>query len=539
MSESPTRDLPTTSALVRLRLLTEDARRRATDASEAGRHMALIALDGACEHALWLASRAHGVSVKERAGLPELYSALKPALTGWQVRGWPGVSQMHQARNVAQHAGVAQDVAQLLSWADATVAFIDSLCQAAFGIGLKDIVLADAVQDPVLRDQLRWSELQLEDNPAHSFSVTVEAFDAARGRWRNQRSWPVLAPSRPGDPTAPQVSAPVQELDDLAEIQPFAGDLGEYTWLQRARQEASWTGWQPNAHDARRALLFVAGWIVRWEIFDRGYPADRWEAHRESIQPPVTGDGNRTQIIGAQVEFVPDAPGQPGRNAIYLALANVPGRGRSPWDMVLRDALVECARDAGNGALFLDVTWWVSGTLAVQVALDADSRLVADVAERAVALAAERARSQRAASEQRERRRTTVEASLREVMTSACSDGLHLFGQALVVEDEGLGTAGWLALLPIRTETPAQLELTQTNGIFHNQLAAFPNLHVRERQIAFSIDEMTPELADALRTAISSSEDQARHVRAVRERQNQTFHAFAADLHERFGSLPD
>lgn len=47
VSASDPLDLPTASALVRLRLLTEDAWRRVDDTSEAGRHLALIALDGA------------------------------------------------------------------------------------------------------------------------------------------------------------------------------------------------------------------------------------------------------------------------------------------------------------------------------------------------------------------------------------------------------------------------------------------------------------------------------------------------------------
>jgi hypothetical protein len=46
-------------------MLAEDARRRAMDNSDAGRHIALIALDGACEYALWLAARTHGVPFKE------------------------------------------------------------------------------------------------------------------------------------------------------------------------------------------------------------------------------------------------------------------------------------------------------------------------------------------------------------------------------------------------------------------------------------------------------------------------------------------
>jgi hypothetical protein len=276
-------DLPTAAALVRLRLLTEDARRRAYDTSNAGRHLALIALDGACEYALWLASREHAVQLKERAGVPELYSAVRRALETWQVKGWPGVSQMHQARNAAQHAGVAHDAGQLPIWADAAIAFIDSLCVAAFSIPLAEIVLADAVRDPSLRTQLRWSEEQLTVNPAQSFALSAGAFDEARSRWRTQHRSPVFAPSPAGDPTTPDLTPPLQDVEDFLEVQPFADDFGEYTWLRRARQELDRAGWLPSEPDARRVLLFVSGWIVRWEIFDSGYPTDRWEAHREGI----------------------------------------------------------------------------------------------------------------------------------------------------------------------------------------------------------------------------------------------------------------
>lgn len=41
----PEFDLPTAAALVRLRLLAEDAQRRAEDVSAAGRHVALVELD--------------------------------------------------------------------------------------------------------------------------------------------------------------------------------------------------------------------------------------------------------------------------------------------------------------------------------------------------------------------------------------------------------------------------------------------------------------------------------------------------------------
>jgi hypothetical protein len=304
-------DLPSVSALVRLRLLVEDARRRVGDTSAAGRHLALIALDGACEFALWLASREHDVPVRERAGVPELYGAVKGGLPGWEVRGWRGVSQMHQARNVAQHAGAALDAGQLPSWADATIAFIDSLCVAAFGTRLEEILLALAVRDQSLRTQLRWSEEQLEEDPARSFLLSVGAFDEARTRWRTQHSALVFASARGDSASVAEPPAPMQDVDEFLEVQPFAGDFGEYTWLRRAHQELEQWGWLPDAQEARRALMFVSGWIVRWEIFDQGYPVDRWETHREGVGPPITGDGASTSIVGGQVDLLAEVPGRP------------------------------------------------------------------------------------------------------------------------------------------------------------------------------------------------------------------------------------
>lgn len=103
-------DLPTVSELVRLRMLAEDSRRRSEDTSEAGRHLALISLDGACEYALWLAGRAHGAKFKERSSRSDMVSTLKSLLgERWKLQGWPGVEQLHRARNNAQHAAVAID----------------------------------------------------------------------------------------------------------------------------------------------------------------------------------------------------------------------------------------------------------------------------------------------------------------------------------------------------------------------------------------------------------------------------------------------
>jgi hypothetical protein len=108
-----------------------------------------------------------------------------------------------------------------------------------------------------------------------------------------------------------------------------------------------------------------------------------------------------------------------------------------------------------------------------------------------------------------------------------------------VAKDDWLGTFGWLAFLSIRVGERGQEELTQTHNIFGNHRAVFPNLHVRDGQVAFSVSEITGELEEALRAAISDSEGQARHVRGVRARHTQAFQAFAAGFQRRFGPLPE
>lgn len=172
----PATDLPTAQSLVRLRLLAEDAARRASDISEAGRHQALVALDGACEHALWLAARQDDIPLtqKQRSGLPALHSAIIEHRPGWLLKGWSGVNQMHEARNGAQHAGVAPDVQQLVAWADAALGFIDSLCVAAFNTKLQDVVLASAVRDPELRALLTGAEKASGTTRARASALPTE-----------------------------------------------------------------------------------------------------------------------------------------------------------------------------------------------------------------------------------------------------------------------------------------------------------------------------------------------------------------------------
>lgn len=547
-----THDLPTVQSLVRLRLLAEDAAHRVDDISEVGRHQTLIALDGACEYALWLAARRGGVRLRgdQRAGLPALHRAIAEQRSTWKLVGWSGVNQMHEARNTAQHAGVAPDREQLPIWRDAAVAFIDSLSVAAFGMPLADVVLAIAVRDQELRTILTAAEHEVNDT-GRSFSASVTAFNLARGRWRAQRDAALAA--RVADGYQPilmseeahainELTEAVHGLADVLEVQPFVGDVGEYVWFRRALGERAEARWLPSPEDARRALVFVAGWVVRWEVFTLGYPDDQWEAHRESIAPPEIGDGAAIRIIGAQADLLQEAPGQPARTLLFLQLANVPGRGRAPWDSILARAVQDRMRGIktarGEPAL-LHLHWYYSGVLSLRLNMGADETVVADSLERAVEDAAAHYAEHAVESAERELRRQRLETRLSELFAEARADPA-IFGEVSVVPDEWMGTFGLFACVPVlaNLDNGDPLEGYYVQEAFNGQTQHLAHLHQRGSNILFAVDEPSNVIENAIRDAIINASNQVAHLRQLRMAQMTTHSAFAFAMRERFGPLP-
>lgn len=545
MLDVPAQDFPTVSALVRLRMLAEDARRRALDTSDVGRHIALIALDGACEYALWLAARTHGVPFKEdRPSLSAQYGALKTALDKprWQPRGWSAVEQLHRARNDAQHAAVAADAAQLPLWSDAAWAFIDSLCQAAFRVPLAEILLADAVRAPELRNYLRWSEEALAGERGRAFQLALQAFDRARELWRAQHELLEFVPPAAGPLVRPdplrQVEGKFRQLDALLEIQPFANDIGEYFWLRQARQEFESARWPPSEEDERRALQFVVGWIVRWEIFDRGYPDDDWAEHRDSLGPPVTGDGTKLEILGSHTELLPEVPGQGSRQiAVYFQLANVPGRGRAPWGELLRQTLRATARGADAPDMFAHVGWDIEGQLELHVALGSDPATVGATVHSALDLAVDRYTQHMTESERNEQDRNEIEIMFRELIFSARGD-LAFFNDVTVVADDWMNTNGWLVFIHLAEGAGGGDEITQALDIFRDAARTLPKLHMRDGHIAFQACELTEEAEQGVRDAVERSEGQVRYLREIRAAQGQSYKEFFTSIREQFGDLP-
>lgn len=480
---------PTTQALVRLRWLVEQAEALARDRSDPGRHLAVIALDGAVEYALWLVVNATGAPVRgDRPNWAELVNAVDARLDAlgrtWGQTGRAGIDQLRRARNPAQHAGVSVDADQLADWAQAARAYVDDLLGAAFDLGLADLHLALAVDDLELRERLTRADVALDAGEAEiAFSLAWIAFELALGRWHETRHGVAVRVLDAPHQVFPSTDAAVQErladLERLLDVSPFAADLGEYVALARSRVEQETTGWTPEETHALRALRFSVAWIVRWEVFARGYPSERWEAFREAVEPPSRG-GERPQLTDVSAYAVRTATGNP-RWLLRAQVADVPERGRGDWGVDLVQCFVDAAGEQERPELRAQRLAFTgrAGVLSIELDPDQDAVAVHAALRRAVELADQRYRARRADRATLERRRAAVAAAwtqlvsdaaagqltLRRVVIEARADGSHFVVELDVVDGtdiDRLGAAellrshgGWLAGAGVVGETIA------------------------------------------------------------------------------------
>jgi hypothetical protein len=282
--ENPTEEiiepLGGAESLVTLRLLMEEGIRRSTDRSPIGRRVAIVILDGAVESAIGLCLDRFGMEYGEKFddGYARLVEILKKEgrLTGSLSSG-PDVKRLRKARNLSQHHGVTPDLGEMPRWAASVLSFIEHAVRATFERDLSLVCLADALVNEGLRRDFRLAERFLaEGDFRRSVWTLADVFSQARRAWdsqlRSSRFASLLVSSfgENPDPTAAYV-------EDLLSVDMFSLDLGEYVWYQsvltslRLAPERA----EVTEVDARRAMAFVFGWIVRWEAFAESYVADR------------------------------------------------------------------------------------------------------------------------------------------------------------------------------------------------------------------------------------------------------------------------
>jgi hypothetical protein len=537
-------DPPTASALARLRVFLEDARARAYDLSEPGRHLALIALDGVVEYTLWLVAQTISARFKgERPSFGDLMSAVRDRLADaerpWSERGRTGVDQLRRARNDAQHAAVVPDDAQLAAWSDAAHAFIDDLLRTAFGLRADDLVLALAVRDQALRDRLTSAERALDAGDDDiAFSQAWIAFELAVASWRTLRT----GRQTPGPNAAARLwlgpdDGVLQRLYDIEEtldVQPFASDMGEYITLAASRA-AQGTGWQPEAYDARRALRFAVGWIVRWEAFERGYPGKRLTAWQDSIEPPTIGDGQTAQIAHASAYVVQTAAGS-RRWSVHAQLANLPESGRGDWGADMAQCFVDAANER-NATLRAQRVALVGRAGRMIVELDPGADVDATVAtlRRAVELADERYAWRRAERAARERRREQIEHAWHELVTSAGRGILAVAGVQWELRPDG---EHYVVALVIADEKANERELLLAAEVLRSRGGLLAGAGVRDGRVEIDTTALDETGLGAVRLALwGAVEEIARH-RELQRAEDERYRRFAIRLEEELGGPP-
>lgn len=345
-----TPDAGTLERLVYLRIMLREAQQRAQDRTHTGRHLAAIQLDGACEHAMMLA-------VGELQQTPawkfhQNFELLRKSLGDkWQPDGWSGVNRLHGTRTEAQHRGTVPDAAEFSRWSADAERFINSLIAAVFSVDLQTVTTAQAVETASVRTHLMRAEAELrEDDFNGSYRSSAEALAEARRLWDAERLDALgTAPSRPplGQDLAPADLRQVTgRMEDLAAIQPFAPDLGEYVWL-RSLKPVNWEHVPIARDEAERALSFVVGWVLRWEAFSHRYTKDRRGRWLQAQRPETTTD----RSLEPSIQLLDVRPEERrNRKASFLfrfKLTDVPEDGWAAWLHEYDRQLSEHLRAAG------------------------------------------------------------------------------------------------------------------------------------------------------------------------------------------------
>jgi hypothetical protein len=530
------------AGLIRLRTMLERGLREANDSSEPGRHIALVTLDGACEYAIRFCAHQRGLPLKPDAGFHAGIDVLRKDRGGrkqWRQIGVRGVLELHSARNQTQHMGLLPDRQLMTGWVVDAQAFIEDLVVVSFGVRLEDVLLADAIRDEKLRGLLSEAERQLNVGDYRSaFRYADEALRQARLGWLQQRGSAGQAESKllfGNTPT--QLPRPGDPADQL-EVQVFAGDVSPYTQLLTTRHHLETGGPEVDETEARTALMFAFDWVLRWEVFNVGYPAERYAEYWGSVRSPQLDDGGPPQIawhiesyrleVGAEREE---------EYEVLLQLANIPVNDAHDWGLDFPAALASAEQESANGlqAGFHGIDH--DGVLRVRVPVSTDLNSLVSVLNRATALATER--HQRRDQDMREWRLEALE--LRDTYATAIQDavthGGGVFGEVDVIPQ--LAGTGVRYIVSIELPSATLSDLNLATSIFSGQGGHLAGSSQQAGRIVFEAFPLEGDGLERLRNAIGGSEGEVLRYRKIAAEHEQERQSFTQEIEGLVGGVPD
>lgn len=280
--------------LTRLRVLLADAHRRVDDRSDLGAHLAVIALDGIGELAIGLCMHKRGVRPKQLEHVPDMLRRLTAELDVADPPGANGFRELHRMRNMVQHQGVLPAANQLPLWLAETERLIDFLVDRSFGLSLAKVSSASGVRDEGLRAALTEADAALEGgDPKASFERSWHTLQQARGRLRSKSV--ARAPVFRRRVGFQDIDRPLESLQDgldqvakRLEFAAFTSEPAEWLWFEQRHNE-SMQGPPPDEGEARRALAFVVGWVLRFDSYLARQREGRWADWEHGQRAPVTG----------------------------------------------------------------------------------------------------------------------------------------------------------------------------------------------------------------------------------------------------------
>lgn len=309
MSTTPQRNLTAQEIehLVSLRLMLEQALRRAKSAGPYDRATATVLLDAVVERSLWLVVADSGQSISTNTNFDNLLtSATQYLAERWTPTSVPDVRQLHRARNAAQHDGLGPDPRNLQPWIGAVKKFTTSLIGAAYGVDVTAVSMSAAVRDPDLSQHMREAERALAEGDLHLASREAQAaLNEAIRRWEG------LSPTRRPAFTSSHfirgtsdelkgLATRLDRLDESTKLAPFAAQQSEVAWFLQTRDE-----WAQNldATDVERLLTFTFTWITSFEEAASDWVANRGLA-RAISRRRVRREAGPARVDNIQVEPV-------------------------------------------------------------------------------------------------------------------------------------------------------------------------------------------------------------------------------------------
>ena len=276
--------------LSRLRAMLADAQSRVGDQSALGQHLAIVGIDGVGELAIGMCAHKRGVYRRDKP-LPATLSRLLGDLSVHDVPGVQGFSELHDARNQAQHQGILPAADQLPRWVDETAALVAFLVQRCFGIDLTTVGSATAVKDQRLATTLGEAEEALEaGETTRTFELSWKAVQDGLTVFRHHTRLGGTTMRRSFGREFQDLGALEDEIASISrqlELSLFASEAGEWMWFEQRHDESN-RGLEPSIGEARRGFVFALGWALRMESYVARHGPDRWERWHE-LRAPVTG----------------------------------------------------------------------------------------------------------------------------------------------------------------------------------------------------------------------------------------------------------